>query len=121
MSFEFVPVKGQKFDFGRTINPIKCDCTICTFMNCPKNNYAVKMKKKVWKVAVIGCGAFANWHYLGGISKEASAVLVATVDIIPERAEQAAKKYGAKEWYTSVYELIETCDFDIAIEFLRKV
>ena len=43
-------------------------------------------EKKIWKVAVIGCGAFANWHYLGGISKEANAVLVATVDIIPDRA-----------------------------------
>lgn len=51
MSFAFVPVKGQKFDIGRTINPFKCDCAVCTFMNCPKNNYAVKMKKKVWKVA----------------------------------------------------------------------
>lgn len=51
MSFEFVPVKGQKFDFGRTINPFKCDCPHCDFMNCPKNNYAVKMKKKIWKVA----------------------------------------------------------------------
>ena len=51
MSFAFVPVKGQKFDIGRTINPAKCDCVKCTFMNCPKNNYAVKMKKKVWKVA----------------------------------------------------------------------
>ena len=51
MSFELVPVKGQKFEIGRTINPCKCDCAVCTFMNCPKNNYAVKMKKKVWKIA----------------------------------------------------------------------
>ena len=73
-------------------------------------------EKKVWKVAVIGCGAFANWHYLGNVSKEANATLVATVDIIPERAEEACKKYGAKEWYTSVYDLIDNCDFDIAID-----
>lgn len=51
MAFELVPVKGQKFDIGRTINPFKCDCTVCTYMNCPKKNYAVKMKKKIWKVA----------------------------------------------------------------------
>jgi len=71
---------------------------------------------KKWKVAVIGCGAFAHWTYLPNISKEANAELVATVDIIPERAEQAAKDFGAKEWYKSVYELVEKCDFDIAID-----
>lgn len=46
-----IPVKNQKFEVGRTINPSKCDCEKCTFMNCPKNNYAVKMTKKIWKVA----------------------------------------------------------------------
>lgn len=73
-------------------------------------------EKKIWKVAVIGCGSFANWQYFSNISVEANAVLVATVDIIPERAKEAAEKYGAKEWYKSVYELIENCDFDIAID-----
>lgn len=51
MSFVMIPVKNQKFDIGKTINPFKCDCEECTFMNCPKNNYAVKMKKKIWKVS----------------------------------------------------------------------
>lgn len=50
MHLEFVPVKNQKFDIGRTINPFNCDCAECTFMNCPKNNYAVKMKRKQYKV-----------------------------------------------------------------------
>lgn len=73
-------------------------------------------EKKLWKVAVVGCGSFANWTYLPNIAKEANAELVATVDIIPERAEVAMKKYGAKAYYKSVYELIENCDFDIAID-----
>ena len=51
MGFAMIPVKNQKFEWGRTINPIKCDCKECTYMNCPKNNYAVKMTKKTWKVA----------------------------------------------------------------------
>lgn len=50
MKLEFVPVKNQKFDIGRTINPFKCDCAECTFMKCPKNNYAVKMKRKSYSV-----------------------------------------------------------------------
>lgn len=50
MNLEFVPVQGQKFDIGRTINPFKCDCMVCTFMNCPKKNYAVKMTRKKYTV-----------------------------------------------------------------------
>lgn len=50
MKLEYVPVKGQKFDIGRTINPANCDCKVCTFMNCPKKNYAVKMTRKKYAV-----------------------------------------------------------------------
>ena len=34
--------KNQKFDIGRTMNPMKCHCEKCDFLNC--NNYAKKMK-----------------------------------------------------------------------------
>lgn len=50
MPFKMVPVKNQKFEIGRTINPFNCDCKKCDFMNCPKNNYAVKMTKKIWEL-----------------------------------------------------------------------
>lgn len=50
MELKFVPVKGQRFELGRTINPFKCDCKKCDFMNCPKNNYALKMKRKRYTV-----------------------------------------------------------------------
>ena len=46
MKLEFEPVKNQRFEIGRTINPASCDCEKCDFMNCPKHNYAVKMKRK---------------------------------------------------------------------------
>ena len=74
------------------------------------------MSKKQWKVAVIGCGSFANGQYLPNIEKETNAVCVAAVDIVPERAQQACEKYGIPNWYSSVYELIEKGDFDIAID-----
>ena len=73
------------------------------------------MSKK-WKVAIIGCGSFANSQYFPNVSKEANAETVAAVDIIPERAQAACAKYGIPNWYSSVYELIEKCDFDIAID-----
>lgn len=73
------------------------------------------MKKK-WKVAVVGSGSFANWQYFPNIAKEANAELVAAVDIIPERAKKASEDYNIPNWYENVYELIEKCDFDIAID-----
>ena len=74
------------------------------------------MSEKKWKVAVIGCGMFANGQYFPNISKEANAGCVAACDIVPERAQMAWQKYGIPEWYASVEELIEKCDFDIAID-----
>lgn len=75
------------------------------------------MEKKIWKVAVIGCGCFAGTQYLPRVSKEVkNAVCVAAVDIIKERADAACEKFGIPNSYGSVYELIEKCDFDIAID-----
>ena len=50
-SLEYIPVKNQKFDIGRTINPFNCDCKQCDFLHCPKNNYAVKMKRKSFTIS----------------------------------------------------------------------
>ena len=71
---------------------------------------------KKWKVAVIGCGSFANGQYLPNIPKEANAECVAVADIIYERAERAASRFNVPHAYHNVYELIENCDFDIAID-----
>lgn len=73
------------------------------------------MKKK-WKVAVIGCGFFAHAQYFSNIEKEANAECVAAVDIVEERAAEACERYNIKNHYSSVWELIEKCDFDIAID-----
>ncbi len=71
---------------------------------------------KVWKVAVIGCGMFSHAQYLPNIEKEAKAKCVAVVDVVEERAKEACEKYGIENYYTSVDELIENGDFDIAID-----
>ncbi len=74
------------------------------------------MSNKKWKVAVIGCGMFAHAQYLPNIEKEANAECVAVVDIVYERAVEASVKYGISNAYHDVYELLEKCDFDIAID-----
>lgn len=74
------------------------------------------MPSKKWKVAVIGCGGFAQQQYLPNISKEANAETVAVVDVNPDFTRSVAEKYGVPNWYTTVEELIEKCDFDIAID-----
>lgn len=70
---------------------------------------------KKWKVAVIGCGSFACSQYFPNISREANAECVAAVDSVVERAEEASRKFGIPYWYQSVEELLEKCEFDIAI------
>ena len=73
------------------------------------------MSKK-WKVAVIGCGCFANGQYLPNIGKEANAECVAVCDIVPERARAAAEKFGVPAWYPDIYSMLKEADFDIAID-----
>lgn len=72
--------------------------------------------KKTWKVAVIGCGTFANKQYFPYIRKEANAEIVAAVDLVVERAKKACKEFNIPACYGNVYELVENCDFDIAID-----
>ncbi len=72
--------------------------------------------KKIWKVAVIGCGSFANKQYFPYISKEANAVCVAAVDIVEERAIAACEQFNIPYHYASVETLLAECDFDIAID-----
>ncbi len=68
------------------------------------------------RVAVIGCGMFATSQYLPNISREADAETVAAVDIDFGRAEVAARRFGIPNAYHDVYELVQKCDFDVAID-----
>lgn len=65
------------------------------------------------RVAVIGCGYFAQNHlYAWRSIPEAS--LVAVCDTDPERAEHSARVHGVPHWYTSVDELLRSEQVDIA-------
>ncbi len=51
---------------------------------------------KVIKVGIIGCGGIANSKHMPSLAKVADCEMVAFCDIIPERAEEAAKKFGVE-------------------------
>lgn len=63
------------------------------------------------RCAVVGCGVIGPVH-AEAISKSSLARLVATVDIVPERARSLAQKYGAESWYDDYSEVLKRDDID---------
>lgn len=61
------------------------------------------------RVAIVGCGGIANGKHMPGLSKIDEVEMIAFCDIIPERAEKAAKEYGAEgaKTYTDYIEMID--------------
>lgn len=70
---------------------------------------------KVYRVGVIGCGGIANGKHLPSLSRQNRVQVVAFCDIIKERAEEAAAKYGTEEAsvYTDYKELLKDSSLDI--------
>ncbi len=61
------------------------------------------------KVGIIGCGGIANGKHMPAIKKLDNVEMVAFCDIIPERAEKAAKEFGTADAkvYTDYKELLK--------------
>ena len=61
-----------------------------------------------FKVGIIGCGGIANGKHMPSLKAVGRADLVAFCDLIPERAEKAAKEYGVEgaKVYTDYKELL---------------
>lgn len=67
-------------------------------------------KKVGW--GIIGCGVIGPTHAVA-INEVEDAALVATCDVIPERAEAMAKQYNADHWYTDYNEMLKRDDIDV--------
>ena len=74
------------------------------------------MEKKV-RVGIIGCGGIANQKHLPGLSKIKEVELVAFCDIIRERAEKTAEKFGAED--VTIYEDYKELLADDSIEVIH--
>ena len=72
------------------------------------------MDKKL-KVGIIGCGGIANGKHMPNLAKIPEVELVAFCDIIVERAQNAAQKYGIEgaKVYTDYRELLADKSIDV--------
>jgi len=64
-------------------------------------------------VAVIGAGFIANMSHLPSIKRISELNLVAVVDIVEERAKNAAKRFGAKQYFTDFRKVLDIDEVDI--------
>lgn len=74
------------------------------------------MSQKKWKVALVGCGSIAGAIYLPQLKTFPNVEVVAVCDIVPERAKAYAERFGVREWYPNIDELLEKCDFEILMD-----
>jgi len=63
-------------------------------------------------VAVFGCGGVSAGHF-SAYTANPRVRLIAAVDVRPEVAEAAARKWGAAHWYSSVEEALADTDVQI--------
>lgn len=70
---------------------------------------------KIVKVGIIGCGGIANGKHLPSLAQVENVQMVAFCDIIAERAEKAAEKYGTPDAkvYTDYKELLKNTDIEV--------
>ena len=73
------------------------------------------MENKKTRVGIIGCGGIANGKHMPSLKKVADCEMVAFCDIVLERAEQAAEKYGTEDAkvYTDYKELLKDQSIDV--------
>lgn len=67
------------------------------------------------KIGFIGCGGIANGKHFPGMQQQSEFVdMVAFCDLVPERAEEAAKEYGTADAkvYTDYHELLADPSID---------
>jgi len=71
------------------------------------------INKKI-RVGIIGCGSVSGM-YLPHLTKCPYAEVVSVCDIIPERAQEAAKKYNVKNWYPHIDKMLAGVPIDLFV------
>ena len=71
--------------------------------------------ERIVKIGIIGCGGIATGKHMPALSRNENAQMVAFCDIILEKAEEAAKKFGTPDAkvYTDYKELLKDKEIDV--------
>lgn len=64
------------------------------------------------KLGLVGCGRISKNHF-EALTQIREVELVACCDIVAERAEQAAQKYGIPHWTTDYLQMVKRADIDL--------
>lgn len=64
------------------------------------------------RIGLIGCGRISANHF-EAVSAQPDAMITACCDIIPERAQASAEKYGVPFWTTDYEEILNREDIDL--------
>lgn len=67
------------------------------------------------KMGILGCGSIAEIAHFPSIAKCKEAKLVAVCDTDADRAQAAAKKWGAEQWFTDYHEMYEKSKLDALV------
>lgn len=78
-----------------------------------KNTATFSSNGKI-RVGVIGCGSVSGM-YLPHLTKSPYAEVVSVCDIIPQKAQDAAKKYNVKNWYSHIDKMLAGVPFDLLV------
>ena len=70
---------------------------------------------RIVNVGIIGCGGIANGKHMPSLKKIPNVRMIAFCDVIPERAEKAARDYGVPgaKVYTDYRELLKNADVEV--------
>ena len=70
---------------------------------------------KKLKIGIIGCGGIANGKHMPALQQDERVEMVAFCDLVVERAQEAAKKFGTADAkiYTDYHELLEDKSIDV--------
>jgi predicted dehydrogenase len=74
----------------------------------------LRLADKKIRIGVIGCGSVSG-QYFPHLLKSKIVELVSACDIIPERAEAAAKKYNVPHAYPHIDQMLAGAEFDLMV------
>jgi predicted dehydrogenase len=69
--------------------------------------------RRLVRFGVVGCGDVANASYLPTLREKAE--LIATCDVMEERARRSKENWGAREYYTNYDEMLEKADIEAVV------